>query len=378
MHNFLNRGNQVMQFTGMQGELLRCLQTVEKAVATRDTSPALTGVYMECKDGELVVRASDMEIGIEAYAGVEVDEPGSAILEAKFFIPLMRRLPPGEVVIRALKEQQMLEITAGSGSFRLQTMVADEFPKLDTSERDPLVNLPSHLLARMIRQTVYATRKEQGHSAFTGLLMEYSSGELKLVATDSSRLCFNRQALPGGQDFKLIVPARTCAELLRILPTDEESLVEISRMGNQVIFAQDDAIVVSRLLEGQYPDYNRVIPKSTDVEVIAPCSQLTAALERANLMGKKGPAVVTFDVEQDMLRLQSRDVDLGESEELLKVEHHGDGVKSSFQARFVLEMLRTVSSEKVTIGLSNGLNPGIIRPTDSEDYLYVIMPVRTV
>ncbi|NMB25958.1 MAG: DNA polymerase III subunit beta [Firmicutes bacterium] len=367
-----------MQFIGMQGELLRCLQTVEKAVATRDTSPALTGVYMECEDGRLVVRASDSELTIEAHAQVEVAREGNVILEAKFFIPLIRRLPAGEVIVKFLPEQQMLEIAAGNGNFRLQTMVAEEFPKLDISGREPLANLPSHLLAKMIKQTVYATRKEQGHSAFTGILMECSSNEIRLVATDSSRLCFNRQGIPQGNDFRFIVPARTCSELLRILPSEEEAFVEISLLGNQVVFSLDDAIVVSRLLEGQYPDYNRVIPKGTDVEIVALCSELAAALERANLMGKKGPAIVTFDLEEGLLNLRSRDPDLGESKEILNVEHTGDGVKSSFQARFVLEMLRTVESDKVTIGLSNGLNPGIIRPEDSEDYLYVIMPVRTV
>lgn len=366
-----------MQFIGMQGELLRCLQTVEKAVATRDTSPALTGVYMECADGGLIVRASDSELTIEAHAEVEVAREGKVLLEAKFFIPLIRRLPAGQVAVNFLPEQHMLEIAAGNGNFRLQTM-AEEYPGLEVSGREPLANLPSHLLAKMIKQTVYATRKEQGHSAFTGVLIESTSNEIRLVATDSSRLCFNRQGISYEKDFRFIVPARTCSELLRVLPTEEEALVEISLLGNQVVFCLDDAIVVSRLLEGQYPDYNRVIPKDTDVEITAPCKELAAALERANLMGKKGPAIVTFDLEDGLLNLRSRDPDLGESKEVLNVEHTGNGVKSSFQARFILEMLRTVESDQVAIGLSNGLNPGIIRPADSEDYLYVIMPVRTV
>lgn len=367
-----------MQFTGMQGELLQCLQMVERAVATRDPSEELTGVYLEWSNGKLTVRATDMEIGIEAYGQVQSSESGSAVLEGKFFVPLVRRLPPGEVVVKLIEEQQMLEIKAGTGSFRLQTMAVEDFPTIGSDTKEPKATLPSGLLARMIRQTVYATRKDQGHSAFTGILMECSSGELRLVATDSSRLCFNRQSLAGGEDFKIIVPSRTCTELLRILPTDTESTVEISLVGNQVLFSLDNVILISRLLEGQYPDYTRVIPSSTEAEIVAPCSDLAAALERANLMGKKGPAIVTFDLEEGVLRLQSRDVELGESEETLVVEQQGPKVRSSFQARFILEMLKTVTSEKISFGLSNGLNPGIIRPADSQDYLYVIMPVRTV
>ncbi|NLK08877.1 MAG: DNA polymerase III subunit beta [Firmicutes bacterium] len=367
-----------MQFTVMQDDLLRCLQMVEKAVAVRDTAPILTGVYLECQNGRLTVRGSDSELTIEAYCSVEVVQEGNLVLEAKFFIPLIRRLPAGEVTVKLRPEQQMLEINAGSGSFQLMIMSGEEYPELDIAGREPLVNISSPLLAKMIRQTVYATEKDSGHSAFTGLLMEGTSEEIRLVATDSSRLCFNRQQLPHGSEFDIIVPARTCTELLRILPSDDESLLEISLLGNQVVFTLEDAVVVSRLLEGKYPDYNRVIPKSGDVEITAPCQELRAALGRANLMGKRGPAIVTFDLADGVLNLRSQDPDLGESEETLVVEHVGEEVKSSFQARFILEMLRTVESEKVTIRLTNGLNPGIMRPADSEDYLYVIMPVRTV
>ena len=367
-----------MEFTATQSELLRCLQTVEKAVATRDTSPSLMGVYMECDEGKLTVRGSDGELTIEAYTSIQNGEPGSLLLEAKFFIPLIRRLPAGEVVIKYIPEHQMLEIKAGSGNFKLQTMVLEDFPELNIGSREPKVNMPSSMLATMIRQTVYATHKDSGHSTFTGILMEGIADEVRLVATDSSRLCFNKQKISHGSEFRIIVPARTCSELLRILPNDEEQLVEISLLGNQVVFTVDNAIVMSRLLEGQYPDYNRVIPKGSDAEIHAPCLELASALERANLMGKKGPAIVTFHAEDGVLNLKSRDPDLGESTETLQVTHSGEEVKSSFQARYVLEMLKTVNDEKVAIGLTNGLNPGMIRPLGSEEYLYVLMPVRTV
>ncbi|NMB12271.1 MAG: DNA polymerase III subunit beta [Firmicutes bacterium] len=367
-----------MQFTGSQGEMLRCLEMVDKAVATRDTNPLLTGIYLKCEDGRLTLRATDTEIGMEAYAKVETLEPGSVVLEAKFFVPLVRRLPPGEIIFRELKEQQMLEISAGSGSFRLQTMVADQFPSLTVADEQPLLRMSTQLLGRMIRQTVYATRKDQGHSVFAGVLMEYVGGELRLVATDTSRLCFNRQAQPGGEDFQIILPARTCSELQRILPTDSEAMVELSLMGNQVLFRLEDVIMASRLLEGQYPDYDRVIPAATETELVVSCQELTAALERANLMSKKAPAIVTFDAQEGILKLESRDVELGESKESLSVEQHGPEVSTAFQARFVLDMLKTVSSDKAKIGLSSGLNPGIIRPSDDDDYVYVIMPVRTV
>ncbi len=367
-----------MQFIGTQGEVLRSLDKVDKAVATRDTNPILTGIYLKCENGQLTLRATDTEIGIEAYAKVETSEPGSVVLEAKYFVPLVRRLPPGEIVFKELKEQQMLEISAGSGSFRLQTMVADQFPSLTVAEEKPLLKMSTEVLGRMIRQTVYATRKDQGHSVFAGVLMEYIAGELRLVATDTSRLCFNREVQPGGEDFKIILPARTCTELQRILPTDPEAMVELSLMGNQILFRVEDVILVSRLLEGQYPDYNRVIPASTETELIVSCQELVAALERANLMSKKAPAIVTFDAKEGILTLKSQDVELGESEESLSVEQHGPMVKTAFQARFLLDMLKTVPSEKAKIGLSSGLNPGIVRPSDDDDYVYVIMPVRTV
>lgn len=366
-----------MQFTSTQAEMLRCLNMVEKAVATRDTQEILTGIYLECGDGKLTLRATDSEISMEAYTTVETLTPGSMVLKSKYFVPLIRRLPPGEVTFKQLKEQQMLEITAGSGSFRLQTMVGTDFPSLPTGNALPLLEMPCHLLAKMIRQTAYATREDQGHSVFAGVLMEYKADELRLVATDTNRLCFNRQTLPGGEDFNFIIPSRTCIELQRILPTDSESMVKLVLVGSQVLFQLDGVILVSRLLEGQYPDYSRVMPASTDTEIIVDCQELTSALERANLMNKQSSASVTFDIEEGILILRTRDVELGESEESLSVKQNGNAIRSAFQARFLLDMLKTVTTDKVRIGLSSGMNPGAIRQLDSDDYIYVIMPVMT-
>ena len=367
-----------MRFAGTQGEMLRCLDMVDRAVANRDVNPILTGIYLECENGQLTVRATDNEIGIEAYVPVEGDQPGRVVVEAKYFLPLVKRLPAGDVFIQELPEQQMIEIKAGTGSFRFQTMAADQFPSLTVAEPKPLLRIHSEVAARMIKQTVYAAQKDQGHSVFGGVLMEYAEGELRFVATDTSRLCFNRTAVADGEAFKMILPARTCIELQRLLPSDPDSMLEIASMGSQVLFRLENVILVSRLLEGQYPDYTRVIPSGTETEIVVPCSELIAALERAELMGKKGPAIVTLNIEEGIMRLDSRDAELGESSESLRVEQNGPAVSSAFQVRFLLDMLKTASTEKVRIGLSSGLNPGMMRPVDNDDYVYVLMPVRVI
>ncbi len=367
-----------MRFTGTQGEVLRCLDMVGRAVANRDVNPILTGIYLECENGQLTVRATDNEIGIEAYVPVEGDQPGRVVVEAKYFLPLVKRLPAGDVFIQELPEQQMIEIKAGTGSFRFQTMSADQFPSLTAAEPKPLLRISSEAVLKMIRQTVYAAQRDQSHSVFGGVLLEFAEGELRFVATDTSRLCFNRIEADGGEGFKMILPVRACVELQRLLPSDPESMLEIASMGTQILFRLNNVILVSRLLEGQYPDYTRVIPSATETEIVVPCSELTAALERAELMGKKGPAIVALNVEEGILKLDTRDAELGESSESLTVEQNGPAVSSAFQARFLLEMLKTVPGEKVRIGISSGLNPGMIRPVDNDDYVYVIMPVRVI
>ncbi|HHV94456.1 MAG TPA: DNA polymerase III subunit beta [Firmicutes bacterium] len=369
-----------MRFATTQGEMLRCLDMVGRAVANRDVNPILTGIYLECENGRLTVRATDSEIGIEACTSVESDQPGKVVVEAKYFLPLVRRLPGGDVFVQELPEHQMLEIRAGTGSFRFQTMAADQFPALAAAEPKPLLRMPSQIAVRMIRQTVYAAQKDQGHSVFGGVLMEYADGELRFVATDTSRLCFNRAAVPNGENFKMILPARTCVELQRLLPSNPDSMLEIASLGSQVLFRleTEDVILVSRLLEGQYPDYTRVIPSQTDTEILASCSELISALERAELMGKKGPAIVTLSVEEGIMKLESRDVELGEANESLSIEQKGPSVTSAFQVRFLLDMLKTTDSDKVRMGLSSGLSPGMIRPVDDDDYIYVLMPVRVI
>jgi len=367
-----------MRFAGTQGELLRCLDMVGRAVANRNVNPIMTGIYLECENGRLTVRATDNEIGIEAYTAVQAAQPGRVVVEAKYFLPLVRRLPPGDVFIQELSEQQMIEIKAGTGSFRFQTMAADQFPSLTVGEPKPLLRISSQVAARMIKQTVYAAQKDQSHSVFGGVLMEYAEGELRFVATDTSRLCLNRTAVAEGEPFKMVLPARTCIELQRILPSDPDSMLEIASMGSQALFRLENVILVSRLLEGQYPDYTRVIPSATETEIVVPLSDLVAALERAELMGKKGPAIVTLSIEEGIMRLDSRDVELGESTESLMVDQNGPAVTSAFQVRFLLDMLKTAASDKVRIGLSSGLNPGMVRPVDDDTYVYVLMPVRVI
>lgn len=365
-----------MQFSCDQQELLRRLQMVERAVPTRDTMPILTGIYLEIIADQLVLRATDLELGIETQMSVTASDNGSFVLEAKYLIPLVRRLPPGDVTFQVQTERHSVEITAGSGNFHIHLLPADDYPSLPTVEGHTTVQVPAGVLHALIRQTAYAAIKDQSRSVLTGVLIECSEGELRFVATDTSRLSFNRYRVDSSGSFRAIAPARTLIELTRLLPVDLEALVRITIADNQILFASDEARLISRLLEGKYPEYQRVIPADSEAKLTVSRSDLLAALERASLMAKKGPAVVTFDVKEGILNMTSQDAEIGVFRESLSVDQAGADVKAAFQARFFIDMLRTVEDDTIQIGITSGLNPTVIRPQGNQDYVYVVMPIR--
>ena len=366
-----------MEFICQREELVRGVATVERAVSTKENMPILEGIYVRAQGDRLHLVATDLEMSIECFVPARVQKEGTAVLSGKMLGQIVRKLAGEEVVYRT-GENGVAEIASGRSRFTLHTMAGDEFPSLPEVDEDEMGRVSQGALRRMIRHTLFAAATDDSRPFLTGVFVELESDEIRLVATDSNRLAFHKGKLaqPLSQSRSAIVPVRTLAELMRILEAGEESDVEFIVSQSQAVFRTPNVQVISRVIDGQFPDYRRVFPKEQPTRVRLDRDEFLAAVERVSLVARRSTPVVRLAVAENILTLTSREAEVGQAYEELVVVKEGDDNETAYQSRYLTEALRAMDSDEVELGLGHGLRQGSIVPVGDSDYLYVVMPVR--
>lgn len=352
---------------------------MERAAASKDTIPILQGILVDAGSDGIRLVANDLEIAMECTIVGSVLEPGRVVLGARYFAQIVRHLPEGNVDIRYDASSNSVAITAGSAQFQVNCLPPDEFPAtVDFKDVAPLKVAQSDFRSG-IEQTVFATGKDESRPFMTGVLLEAEGNELNLVATDSNRLAHRRvhlnETVSDGEAPNALVPTRAMSELIRLLSNDDEE-IEILVAENQISFFTQQARLTSRLIEARFPNYRQVIPSEYTISFQVDRRLFQSALERSSLIAKKGPAIVLFRLESGILTLSSREAEVGSSLEQLEVEHSGDDITIAYQAKFLLDALKVMDTEKVEMRLKPGIGPATVVPTGQDGYKYVLMPVR--
>lgn len=369
-----------MQIKCRTENLQYAVQTVQKAVASRTTLPILTGIYLAADDGSLNLQATDYEVGISANIPATINTAGRTVLSSRYFSEIVRRLPGEEVEIAA-KNSNTVQITSGAATYHLVTMPPEEFPVLKKSAGENHISLPARQFRDAIRQTVFACASDDSRPVFTGALLELTANELNLVATDTHRLALLTTKLegPAHDNNQMIVPARMLAELARVLPAQDENMLAIDWQKSQIIFAYDDIFMTSRLIEGQYPDYRRVIPAEYTVTAILSTSGFLQAVERASLLTREGNYnVVKFKFDDAGMTVHAHNADVGQAVETVPARVTGGELEIAFNARYISDMLKIVDKEEVVFSLNTSLSPACIKGVGDDQYTYIVTPVRTV
>ncbi|MFA6431143.1 MAG: DNA polymerase III subunit beta [Candidatus Margulisiibacteriota bacterium] len=374
-----------MEFSCEKKELQNGVSTVEKIVATKSTLPIISNILFEINKNEIRLSANNLEIGMQLSIGAKVDKEGSFLLPAKMLSGIVSRLPDGEVKFK-VGENGKVRITYGGSHFNLHSLPADEFPSLAKVKEGKSVGVDPKELLSMIKQTIFSVSNNEEKFVLTGLLFEFgkapSAGEtstIRVVATDGYRLAKRGGKLTSGEATQnVIVPARALQELSKILESEEGKEVKINFSNEQISFKFGDAFLVSRIIQGQFPDYKQVIPKKNSVKVILNTKEFLKACERAGVIASGSANVTSFELKENKLHIIANTPDVGSIEEIIGAETKGTGkVKVSFNVRLIIDALTVIDSEKVVVEMSEGLNPGVIKPDGENDYLYIIMPIRT-
>ena len=375
-----------MKVTLNRTEFMQELQTVQRAISSKTTIPILTGVKLVLTDKGLTLTGSNADISIETFLSVEkekvqmkIEQTGAIILQARFFSEIIRRLPDNTVTLEVIENNQVA-ITSGKANFTVNGLDADSYPHLPVVESQARIEVPAHILNKIVNETVFAVSQHESRPILTGVHFVLENKKLLAVATDSHRLSQRVIPLESGEaNFNIVIPGKSLTELSRSL-TDEEEAIQISIMDNQVLFQTNTMKFYSRLLEGTYPDTNRLIPSSFNTEIEFSVPELLSAIERASLLSHEGRNnIVRLSINENSVILYGNSPEIGKVEEDLSYEQvSGEPLEISFNPDYMKAALRAFGDTNITIRFISAIRPFTLEPTESQgSFIQLITPVRT-
>lgn len=377
-----------MKFTIEKQDLSLLTTQVYRAASNKNTIPVLSGLLIQVdKEKGLILTATDMEIGMRASTSkVDVIEEGQSLVNAHYFADFIKVLPDSRIIVELDADKGKLKINYGRSSGFINTYREQEYPDLPLQKMEFKTSIPQKLLKEALRKTSFAAAQSHFRQVFTGVLFDFTaSATLNVVASDTHRLSFFTCSLPDSdlEPFSFIIPTRTVNELLRCLEDiDEPVRIELSQ--NNVVFYFDHMLILSRLIEGQYPNYEQVIPSAAHTEIKINTQLLVKILERARVMptdDKLKIPNVLIQINENEAIVNSFSEIMGEIEEIIEdINITGDNnFKISFNTNYFLDVVKLLAgeSEEIDIQLSGSLGPAIIKNPEKDDYLYVLVPLRT-
>lgn len=362
--------------------LLKGFQAVSKAVASKSLLPILGNVLFECtEDNKLKLSATDLEISVETYVDSTVLSTGKITIPARALNDIISKLPNSDIELTTNDSLTETLLKCSKSNFNIKSIQADEFPSLPKVTTDDCIFIPSTLLANSIKKTIFAASTDTTKNVLNGVRFQFNAGKVEMASTDGYRLAVNKITIESDneQGFGVIVPSKAMNELSRLLGSvKEETTVTVSHLSNQLVFKIDEKTISTRLVEGQYPDYNRIIPNNLDKHVIINREEFLSAVDRVSSISSIDKVnVVKLDITSGQVVLSSSTPELGQSTESVDVDYQGDSLEINFNAKFFMEALKNFDSEKVSLSLAGSLNPGIIKSLDDENYFCMVMPIRS-
>jgi DNA polymerase-3 subunit beta len=358
----------------------QALQTVSRAISTRTTLPILNNVLLETGDEGLVLTATNLELGIRKRIPAEVAEEGSTTAPARLLTDFVASLPEDPLEMALDPSTQTLSVRCGRFDTHVKCIEADEFPPGSRPEDGDRLSIPLEGLLRAIEQTAMAASSDEARPVLTGELLHLQGRRLLLVATDGHRLAERKleaSAADEGLEARLIVPARTLGELPRAFRGEAgEVEVVIGQTRNQVVFRCGSVEVTSSLIDGTYPNYAQVIPHKSSTTIQVPTAELTRTVRTVSLFARDSANVIRIRAQAGAIVLSAITNEVGDSRAELEAEVEGSELQIAFNARYLLDALGAMDGEQVELRFDGPLSPGLIKPPGTEDYRYVIMPVR--
>jgi DNA polymerase-3 subunit beta len=366
-----------MKATIERATLLKSLGHVQSVVERRNTIPILSNVLIEARDDNSIrLMATDLDLQVDESVPANVDQAGATTVPAHTLFDIVRKLPEGSQVELNVAEGKM-HLSAGRSRFHLSTLPRDDFPVISEGELPTRFELPAATLRQIIDKTRFAISSEETRYYLMGIFFHIADDQLKAAATDGHRLARVVIPKPDGSDAMpdVIVP-RKCVQELRKLLDELEGTVEVSLSPTKVRFGLGSAVLTSKLIDGTFPDYNRVIPTANDKLLKLDPKTFSAGVDRVSTIASEKTRAVKMSVDRDKVTLSVTSPESGTATEELPADYNSDTIEIGFNARYLLDILGEIEGDTVEVHLADAAAPTLLRENDKSNALYVLMPMR--
>jgi DNA polymerase-3 subunit beta len=376
-----------MKITCKQQDLSRGLSAVSHAVSNRSTLPILSNILLATDNGRLKLSATNLEIGINCWVDAQIHEDGATTVPAKLLTDLVNSLPQAPVDISVPEDSNILNVKSAGSSANIKGMDASEFPLIPSAEGgEPPVRFDASQLKEIIEEVAFAAADDDSRPVFTGVLIQVSEEKITFAAADAFRLAVRVAPLPGDDHPRgdILVPARTLTELARILPSEGQVEMIVTPNRSQVLFHTPQLDLVSRLIEGTFPNYRQIIPKEHTTRAVVETKQFAEAAKRAALFARDSSNITRVKInsgandglEPGSLTVEATAEDLGDNVSTVNAAVDGPELQIIFNVKYLADVLAVIGTPEVALEANAPTKPGVIKPVGSNDYTYVIMPMH--
>ena len=372
-----------MDLVVKKNDLLRELQLFQGIVERKNTIPILANVLMEARGSEIRLLATDLEVGLRSRCDAAVEKGGTLTLPAKKLYEIVKALP--ETDVRIAEDKNGVKVAADRFDSRMQTLPKEDFPSVPDATGTTNATLPRKALREMVGKTQFAITGEDTRYFLNGALFILSATSMSLVATDGHRLALVNVERPkgspkpskDGEDVRAILPRKTLWELGKLLAEGEDD-IRYERGENHLFFEVGGRMLISRMIDGQFPAFERVIPKANNKRIEFERERLTNAVRRVALLSNERSRAVKFQIDKGKVEVTSSSPEFGEAKETLPVDYGDGGMQICFNAQYVMDFLSAVDTDSIALELKDEVSQAVMKPigTEGYDYTYVIMPMR--
>ena len=362
-----------MKFTISKQAFLDAIQQVQHVVSARTTLAILSNVLLKAKAGVLELTTTDLDVGVSGSVPADVEEPGATTLPARRLATIVRELPADEVEV-SVDEKNVASIRSGPSTFKLLGLTSEEFPPLPRFDGGSEFKMEQQVLRDCLRRTSYSISTDETRYVLNGILFSFKDNLLTMVATDGRRLAMVEQELefPQSHEIEFIVPTKAVNELSRLLGDEGDVVIKVT--GSQAGFDMGSGLLVTKLIEGNYPNYRQVIPGEPKERISIERESFLRSVSRVSLLASEKSNSVKLQFSQGNVEIVAASQDIGEARESLAIPYKGPAMTIAFNPEYLMAPLRNLNTDEISLNLIDEISPGVVRVGNT--FLYVLMPMR--
>jgi DNA polymerase-3 subunit beta len=362
-------------------EILKGLQRIQGVVEKKNTMPILSNMLLSADGNGVEIVATDLEIGLRGRYAADVEKTGAVTVSAKKMYEIVRELPDEDIQIK-VEDGNWVKIKSGHSQFKLVALPKDEYPALPDVAEEGMIAIEGETLREMIKKTLYAVGENDARYVLNGLFVHMTQAKnglnIRMVGTDGHRLSMiDRVVDAKHKEESMIIPKKAMMELRRLLEEDSpQAELRLGFSKNHALFKRDGLVMVSKLIDGNYPNYLQVVPAKSTKKVVVEKDMLTHAVKRVSILSKEKTNAVKLQLEKDTLILSTNNPEVGEASEELSIDYKDEGITIGFNSRYLMDVLMAMDRQNITLELNDPLSPCLIKEEGDENYKCVVMPMR--